>query len=48
LSIASSFVMVLRLPFSLMTTRSRSTCASRVATFFEPLRRPLGLPDCPF
>src|SRR6185437_13564591 len=40
--------MRLRWPFSTTVTRSFSAFATKVATFLEALRRPLGLPDCPF
>src|SRR6266851_3809212 len=44
---ASRLVILLRLPFSLMTTGSLSTFSINVARFFAPLGRPLGFPDCP-
>src|ERR1700694_5941180 len=44
---ATRLVILLRLPFSLMTTGSLSTFSINVARFFAPLGRPVGFPDCP-
>jgi len=46
-SAASSLVICFRLPFSLMTTISRSARNKVVATFRVPFGRPFGLPDFP-
>lgn len=44
---ASSFVTVLRIPFSLMTTSSRRIRSKTVAQFGLPFGRPSGLPEVP-
>src|SRR5882724_9455548 len=45
---ASSLVIIVRLPFSLMTTFSRNVFSKTVAKLSRPFGRPRGLPDVPF